>query len=229
MSILKKLGLVTIGQTPRIDLVLEIKAILGNDTEIVEKGALDGLTLKEVETLCPIEGDEVLVTRMIDGTEVKVAERYIYPRLKNQIKALEKDGIKIIFLACTGEFPSFDTGSLIIKPQKVLFHVVKSIAEGLTLGILIPDELQVTSAQERWSEAADKVIVAHGSPYSGIENIEIAAKILAKSGIDLIVMDCIGYTLNMKDIVSKIVEKPVILARSMVAKVVNELMSVAYK
>jgi protein AroM len=102
---MKKLGLLTIGQAPRVDFVPEIKTVLGEDVEIIEKGALDGLTLKEVEAFYPGENDEVLVTRMADGTEVKVAEREIFPRLKNQVKNLELEGINTIFLACTGEFP----------------------------------------------------------------------------------------------------------------------------
>ncbi|MCR4429526.1 MAG: AroM family protein [Tepidanaerobacteraceae bacterium] len=221
---MKKIGLLTIGQAPRVDLVPEIKTVLGEDVEIIERGALDGLTIKEVEALYPRQDDEVLVTRMADGTEVKVAEREIFPRLKEKIKNLEAEGINTIFLACTGEFPSFDSASLIVRPQKVLHHVVSSLAEGLTLGIIIPDERQVVSAKERWSTVASKVIVEPGSPYAGMENIEKAAKLLATSGVDLVVMDCMGYTLQMKDVVLQHVKKPVILARSIVAKVVSELL-----
>ncbi|AYO29743.1 AroM protein [Biomaibacter acetigenes] len=221
---MKKLGLLTIGQAPRVDLVPEIKTVLGEDVEIIERGALDGLTLKEVEALYPGQDDEVLVTRMADDTEVKVAEREIFPRLKNQIKKLELEGINTIFLACTGEFPPFDSASLIVRPQKVLHHVVSSVAEGLTLGVIIPDERQAVSAIKRWSTAAAKVIVEPGSPYKGIGNVEKAAKLLANSGVDIVVMDCMGYTLRMKDVVLRHVKKPVILARSIAAKVVSELL-----
>jgi protein AroM len=220
---LKRIGLVTIGQTPRTDLVPEIKMILGKDIEIVEKGALDGLTLKEVEALYPKKDDEVLVTRMADGTEVKVSEKEIFPRLKNQIKKLEDEGIRTILLACTGEFPHFDSSSFIVRPQKVLHHVVSSLAEGLTLGVIIPDELQVASSKERWSKVAAKVVVEPASPYKQMEDVERAAKLLAESHVDIVVMDCMGYTLQMKDLVLKYVKKPVILARSMVAKIASEL------
>lgn len=36
-------------------------------------------------------------------------------------------------------------------------------------------------------------------------------------------MDCIGYTLNMKNEVHEILNKPVVLARSISAKVLSEL------
>src|ERR1035437_3844440 len=171
---MRNLGVVTIGQAPRVDLVLEIKPILGEDVEVVERGALDGLSLKEVEAFYPGKDDEVLVTRMVDGTSVKVAEKYVYPRLKEQIERLEKEEIKVILVACTGEFPALDSSSLIVYPQKVLYHVVVSLAQGLKLGVLIPDELQVVSAKKRWSAAAREVVVEAASPYAGIEKVESA-------------------------------------------------------
>jgi protein AroM len=221
---IRKLGVVTIGQVPRVDLIPEIKLILGEDVKVVERGALDGLSLKEVEDFYPGKDDEVLVTRMVDGTSVKVAEKYVYPRLKEQIKRLEKEEIKVILLACTGEFPPFDSSSLIIYPQKVLHHVVTSLSEGLKLGVLIPDKLQADSARKRWSTTAKEVFVVEGSPYAGAESIKNAIDVLLKSDLDIVVMDCIGYTLEMKDLVSKHIKKPVLLARSIVAKVVSELL-----
>ena len=221
---LKRLGVVTIGQAPRVDLVPEIRSILGEEVQIIEKGALDELSLKEVEAFYPGKGDEVLVTRMADGASVTVAEKYIYPRLKDQVESLEFAGVKVILVACTGEFPALDSISLIVYPQKVLYHVVVSLTQGLKLGVLIPDELQVVSAKKRWSAAAREVVVEAASPYAGIEKVESATDSLLMSGVDIVVMDCMGYTVGMKDLVSKRVRKPVILARSISAKVVSELL-----
>jgi protein AroM len=224
VSNLKELGVVTIGQAPRVDLVPEIRSILHEDVRIIEKGALDGLSVKEVEAFYPGEGDEVLVTRMADGASVTVAERYIYPRLKHQVESLELAGVKVILIACTGEFPPFGSSSLVVYPQKVLHHVVVSLAQGLKLGVLVPDELQVASAKQRWSSAAREVIAEAASPYAGLDGIERAAESLSMSGVDLVAMDCMGYTVGMKDLLSRRVQKPVVLARSIAAKVVGELL-----
>jgi protein AroM len=221
---MKKLGVVTIGQAPRVDLIPEIKPILGKNVEVIERGALDGLSLKEVEAFYPGKDDEVLVTRMADGTSVTVAEKHIYPRLKDQVKRLESEGIQVILIACTGEFPPFDTRSLIVYPQKVLYHIVVSLAQSLKLGVLIPDELQVASTKKRWSKAAREVIVEAASPYGNIQKVESAADSLSMSGVDIVVMDCIGYTLEMRELVSKHTKKPVLLARSVASKVVSELL-----
>lgn len=220
---MKKLGLLTIGQTPRIDFVSEIRKIIGEDCNIVEKGALDGLTLGEVEKFYPMEGDEILVTKMADGTSVKVADKYIIPRLQSKILEFQEEGINVIYLACTGEFPSISSKALIIKPQKVLHHVVNSIAENLTLGVLIPDENQAIAAKKRWSEVAKDVIVESASPYEDISKIENASYRLKQKGIDMVIMDCMGYSIDMKNIVASIIGKPVINAKSMTAKIIGDI------
>lgn len=220
---MKKLGLLTIGQTPRIDFVSEIKAIIGEDYNIVEKGALDELTLVDVERFYPKEGDETLVTKMADGTSVKVADKYIIPRLQSKILEFENEGINVIYLACTGEFPSILSKALIVKPQKVLHHVVKSIAENLTLGVLIPDENQAIAAKKRWSEAAKNAIVESASPYEDISKIESASYRLKQKGVDMVMMDCMGYSIDMKNTVASIVGKPVINAKSMTAKIIGDI------
>ena len=63
-----KVGLITVGQAPRSDVVPDMAAILGGDVEIVEAGALDGLTRAQMEPLAPEGDDEILVTRLADGS-----------------------------------------------------------------------------------------------------------------------------------------------------------------
>ena len=52
-----KIGLVTIGQAPRTDVVPEMRALLGPVVEVLEAGALDGMTPEEIAMLRPHEGD----------------------------------------------------------------------------------------------------------------------------------------------------------------------------
>ncbi len=43
-----RVGMITIGQSPRVDVVPEVAALVGRPMEVVEAGALDGLSLEEV-------------------------------------------------------------------------------------------------------------------------------------------------------------------------------------
>ncbi|NCB17973.1 MAG: hypothetical protein EOM65_17595 [Synergistales bacterium] len=49
----KIIGTVTIGQSPRTDVIPDIASILGPDVEIREAGALDGLSRDEIAAFCP--------------------------------------------------------------------------------------------------------------------------------------------------------------------------------
>ena len=69
-----RIGLITVGQSPRSDVVPDMAAILGADADIVEAGALDGLDRGEIARLAPQGDDEIIVTRMRDGSPVFVGE-----------------------------------------------------------------------------------------------------------------------------------------------------------
>ena len=50
---MKKVGAVTIGQSPRDDILRDVEDILGKEMELVQAGALDDMTLEEVQALRP--------------------------------------------------------------------------------------------------------------------------------------------------------------------------------
>ena len=50
---MKKIGAITVGQSPRVDLIPEIQPILGDSVEIIQAGALDGLSKEEISKFGP--------------------------------------------------------------------------------------------------------------------------------------------------------------------------------
>ena len=79
---MKKIGAITVGQSPRVDLIPEIQPILGDSVEIIQAGALDGLSKEEIAKFVPRPGENVLVSRLTDGTSATFGESYILPRLQ---------------------------------------------------------------------------------------------------------------------------------------------------
>ena len=220
----KVIGTVTIGQSPRTDVIPDIATILGPDVEILEAGALDGLSREEIGAFAPAKGDYVLVTRLSDGSSVQVAEQHITPRIFEKITTHFREGIPVVLLLCTGEFPDFETGGLLIRPQKVLYNAVSSVAEGMRIGILTPSEEQVEQSEHRWSNLSPHVRALPSSPYvNAMEAAREAAEELREWKADITVLDCIGYTLATRSMVREITEKPVLLARGIAASMVREL------
>ena len=220
----KVLGAVTIGQAPRTDLTPEIREILGSEVEIKEAGALDGLSREEIAEFAPGPDDSILVTRLADGSPVKVAERNIFPLLREKVDGLYREEVPVVVLLCTGEFPSFPTPGLLVKPQPVLYNVTRAVAEGLKIGVLVPAPDQIEEAKVRWRGVGREQVVLAASPYGDQEKLKTAAYELADANVELVVLDCMGYTLAMQQLVRDVVGVPVILARGIVARVLKEIL-----
>ena len=70
---MKRMGLITIGQSPRLDILSDIESVFDEDAELLQRGALDKLTQAELAALTPNEGETVLVSCLRDGTAVTMA------------------------------------------------------------------------------------------------------------------------------------------------------------
>ncbi|MEM1935193.1 MAG: AroM family protein [Sulfolobales archaeon] len=221
---MKRVGLVTIGQSPRSDVVPEVVRALGDlDVEVVECGALDGLSREEIAALAPKEGEYLLVTRLKDGTEVKVSREKIIERMRNCIDRLEQH-VDVVGLLCTGEFPELKSRKVLIELSDLLLKVVESLRVS-KLGVVIPNPAQLELTMKKWSSVAPEIRVVSASPYtSTIEDIVRATAELVDC--DLIVLDCIGFTTEIKKAVARATGKPVILPRTLIARVMRELLEV---
>ena len=223
---LLKVGIVTIGQSPRVDVIPEIKELISGDIEIVEKGALDGLTLKDIQRFEPKEDDEILVTRMRDGTQVTIGESFILSKLQEKILELDKEDVTLIALLCSGEFPRLQSEKPLIMPDKLLSGVLSSLVTKGKLGLMVPSERQVNHLMKGFQDLGFEVIGVGASPYKNDTGaIGEAASKLKEAGVDLVVMDCFGYNLEMKDRVREVTGKPVILVRSLLAGLLEELIT----
>ncbi|HYM90450.1 MAG TPA: AroM family protein [bacterium] len=224
----RTVGLVTIGQSPRPDLIEEYEQALPG-ARLIQAGALDDLSEPEIQVLAPGGGDEVLVSRLRTGREVRLARRHLEPHLQSCLDRLSRDA-DLTILLCTGEFPTLRSRGLVLVPQRVLHHVVAAAVDGLRgpdrgeagLGVLIPDPAQQASAESRWG-AWGPVVTAAASPYRGMEAPEAAGGVLRAAGVGLVVMDCIGYTRPMRQRIARITGVPVILASAAVAMIAREI------
>jgi protein AroM len=224
--ILKKAGMITIGQSPRIDIVPEMREVMGPEIEIMEAGALDGLTLEEVKRFYPRRRDYILCTRMSDGTEVVVAKRFILPRVQQCIDLLTERGAEILVFICTGHFPPFSSKRLFVEAQKIVDHFILALhGENERMGLLIPLSDQIEQARRKYRRLKGEMIIRSASPYASEDEVTQTAKELKKADPHLIVMHCMGYTQAMKKKVMEITGKPTVLARTLVARTVKELIS----
>ena len=216
-----KVGFVTIGQSPRTDILEELKPLLGS-LEILEQGALDGLSLNEIEAVAPLPEETPYVSRLVDGSQVLLSPEKIMHLFQKAVDSLVGSGAGMVVVLCTGSFPTLQCPVPLLFPGRLLRSFVQGVLPPeSTLGVVVPLSGQAAAARESWNSITPHVHTVSLSPYldfaAGIDDCQTL------EGCDLAVMDCLGYAIRHKEMLKRLLDIPVVLARTVVARTVQEL------
>jgi protein AroM len=212
---------VTLGQTPRSDLVPELSSWLPRGTTVREVGALDGFDASAVRALVPAPGRPRLVTRLADGTQGVVGKAWMHKRLEEVLGTLPEDPATVTVLLCTGDFPGLRGPGVFLHAQPLVDHGVAALCAGMRrIGVLLPLEEQVDDFH--WAPGPEQEVdFAWASPYEG-DDLEGAGQTLR--GSDVVVLHCMGYTEEHRLRVSRAAGRPALLARRLVAAAVAQML-----
>lgn len=217
-------GFVTIGQTPRRDMVPEMAAEIlaglpADALAITEYGVLDGKDGAALDAFAARDGQPSFATRLRDGREMAVDVAAIEAEL-NRLLARIDGRHQLIVLLCTGTHIAPLAHSLVIEAQRVVDANFESIGAGARrLGVLLPLERQVAEFGQR-HVFSRPVTLAAASPYSD-GDFEAAAARLA--GCDLVVMHCMGFSAAMAARMRAHIRAPILVSRRVVAGAVRQL------
>ena len=217
----RKVGFVTIGQSPRTDILEDLKPLLGS-LEILERGALDGLSPSELEAVAPFPDETPYVSRLFGGSQVLLSPEKILPLFQVAVDSVVGSGAEMVVVLCTGSFPTLQCPAPLLFPGRLLRGFLKGVLppEG-SLGVVVPLSKQAGAARESWNSITPHVYTASLSPYldfsAGVEECQTL------EGCDLAVMDCLGYTIRHKEMLTRFLNIPVVLARTVMARAVREL------
>ena len=216
----RRIAFVTIGQSPRTDMVPEICADLP-PIEVVERGALDGLDDAAIADLAPADGAPSLATRLADGREVVIDKARTEERLDRLLRDMDDPSLDAVVVLCTGTRVPPLTKTLLIEAQAVVDGLAEALAAGVRhLGVVVPLERQIAHIS-LGETPGRRVTGTHASPY-GEDRFEAAAADLAEA--DLIVMHCMGYDEAMRRRVADRVKAPVLLSRRIVAGGIRQIL-----
>lgn len=225
-----RIGLITIGQSPRDDVVPDMMAQIQADVEPVQRGAIDGMTLQEVRQLAP-KGDEPwFVSRMRDGTEVPLARRELIPRMQARVDELTELGVDLIVPLCSADWSALHSQVPFINPGRALSVINEALVrpDG-RLGLVLPTEAQARIAQARGTGAGRQVITAFAQPYTTeaeqLEQCREAGRALRSSEVDLIYMSCMGHTQKMRSVVRETSGRPTVTANGMLAALMSQALA----
>jgi protein AroM len=220
MAKTSRLAFVTIGQSPRIDMVPEMLADIGGTVTAREYGALDTASEDEIVALRPEPGETSFASRLRDGREVVLSKERVEIRLAALLEEVDRHGHDAIVLLCTGTQVEPLKNTLMVEAQRIVDATVEALAASCPrLGVIVPLQRQVEEFPARHVFSIAPELVA-ASPYAGHD---MAEKAVALADRDLIVMHCMGYTEAMRAQVQAVVKAPVLLSRRIVSGAVRQL------
>jgi protein AroM len=220
----RTLGIVTIGQAPRDDIVELFAAQAPAGTKVILRGALDGLSDAEVDALPPQSGADTLYTRLRGGRDVKISKQAVIDRSPAALARLRADGCDAIVYACTGEFPPMEGDAGVLFPSRVLSGLAEGLLPRGRLGLLVPFAEQGEKLKAKWVRAGVEVIVEALVPSADPLETKAVADRLAAAKPDLIALDCMSYTPATKAAVKERVPAPTLLAITATGRVLRELL-----
>lgn len=222
-----RLGIVTIGQAPRSDLHDDLATLLAPGIEIVERGALDDLTLEDIKHRYPVnDHPEVLVSRMRDGRQVNITAPDLEPLLDAAIRIMaDEDGVDAIVVLCTGDLPDYrDLHVPVLSPKRLVRHGIQALFPKGRLLVMSPESSQMDNTRARWQAAGFYVETLSASPYGDFTELECAARKAASLDGDLLYLDCMGYTLAQRQRIAKLSGQRTLIPRQLVFNAANLLL-----
>jgi protein AroM len=215
------LGLATIGQSPRPDICRTYAAVIGAEVGIVEAGALDSLTVREIDGLAPEEGDTPLVT-LAHGAEVRIGKAAITPLLQRAIMRVVENGASVVVVLCTGHFEGLTAPVPLIEPDRVLDGFMRAIQPSGRLGVVMPDAGQEGMMRRQWH--GYDLTLATASPYQPPTEWAALIERFVSAGVAAIVLDCMGFDPTAKAFFAARAHVPVLCAQTATAHLVRDLL-----
>ncbi|MEY9976354.1 AroM family protein [Lysinibacillus sp. RC79] len=217
---MNKVGFLTNGQSPRSDITPTFKEIFNKDIEIVERGALDSLKEAQLLTVIARKEKNTCISRLRDGRSIIMDRRKLLPLLQDELSKLEQE-VDMVVVLCTDDLPTLTCGKPIFYSSRILTQAISAMADQPKIGLIIPLEEQRRSMLKKWKNVSDDITVAVASPYD-YGNFEEAARYLKDYRVDLIILDCMGYDEEHRQLVRKESGILTILPRTLVARIVLE-------
>ena len=148
----QRIGALLIGQSPRPDLVKPLAASLPC-WEIVQAGALDGLTVADLPS--PADSTYPLVTKMREGATVAVEEQFLIPLLQQKLIELEASAVAATILLCAGTFAGLQGTRPFLKPFTLARHLLQTCGFQQP-GFIVPFASQEQPVRHRWQAVLGK-------------------------------------------------------------------------
>lgn len=220
-KMLRRIMFVSVGQSPREDLIEEMMQNLDVPVETLEIGALDNLSDAEIAAFAVKDDEASIVTRLADGSNIVLSKSAISERMAKIVAQFRPGEYDLVAILSTGLFRDFDSNCPTVNSQRAIESAIISLAaQGSTVGIIMPLERQL---QEFDIPALVdyKIVASHARDN---DRGQLAAALIDLAETDIIVLNSVAYTEADRAVVARASGKPVILARRIVSSAIRLLL-----
>ena len=224
---MKTLGLLAVGQSPRLDYGPVIRSLVGSSVHVVENGLLDGLSREEMKALAPRSSSEhPVISRLNDGSSVVMSKPLLTDIVNAKLREFAAGGVDVAVLMCTGAFQGVvcPKSLALLSGRDIIDGCVRAaVPAGSRLGVLVPLASQEAFTGKKFEDMGYEVVTANASPYGDMAELERAAAGLR--GCGSVVLHCMGYTREHRALVARLSGAMVLQSNALVGHVCAELLT----
>lgn len=222
----KVVSFLTVGHSPRDDIMVDLSRKLSKNIEIRQVGALDALGVGEIhDQLAPVDDEPTMVSRLRNGEMCTFSKEKVMPLVQAAIDRECQSGADAIVILCTNRFDPLKSTVPLIIPYTLIHSVTAAIGAGLKVGALFPFESHAASMADNWRETGFDVsyqcrMAQETTP------IDESVAFFRQKGCQLLVMDCIGYGFALREAYQRKLNIPIIHPRALIADVLHDILHV---
>ncbi len=221
----KIVSFITVGHSPREDIVDEMREYLSKEIEIRQRGALDEFSVEEITKQLKPDGKEAVMTsRLSNGEMMDFSKAKVMPLLQNAIDQECEAGASVVVIICTNKFDPLQCSVPLIVPYDLLHAVVPVMKGAGKVGALFPFEAFSEEMRQNWMDSNVELYYQCANPKEAMERKYIDH--FKEEKIELLLLDCIGYTYECRKYYSDQLMIPIVHPRSMIVHVVHSLLGI---
>lgn len=220
------MAILTIGVVPVAEMLPLLTEHIRED-QITHISLLGKMAREEVMQEYAVEsGEETLLTLLSDNQIAQVSRQKVERDLRSAIAMLDKQNYDLILLMSTHPFRGFAANNaILLEPQRIIPPLVASIVDGHQVGVIVPVEEILPLQQEKWQVLENTPLYAISNPVSGSkDDLLAAARELIAQGADVLMLDCLCYHQQHRDVLQKTLDIPVLLSNVLVSRLAAELL-----
>ncbi|MGU3521652.1 AroM family protein [Enterobacteriaceae bacterium C23F] len=220
------LAILTIGVVP----LREVMPLLTEhirEEQITHVSLLGKMTREAVmEEYAAAPGEDVLITLLNDNQLAEVSRAKVERDLQSVVEVLDNQDYDVILLMSTAPIAGMVArNAILIEPQRIIPPLVSSIVDGHQVGVIVPIPELMSTQRRRWQALQNPPHYALANPIHGsVDELITAGQQLISRGADVLMLDCLGFHQQHRDLLQKALDVPVLLSNVLVARLAAELL-----